>query len=364
MADEAPGELQDLFRFENGAPVRNFEDWLRRKQELRNLILELEYGRLPPAPVSVSGEELHTCAEPSWPNARYSQYRLTIENVHCFHFRLDLFVPPGAGPFPVVLTGDGCWRYVTDEVAREVISRGNILAQFSRVEIVPDNGCQDRVSGLYRVYPEGDYGALSAWAWGYHRCVDFLLTLDFVDAARIAVVGHSRGGKAALLAGATDERIALTSPNNSGCGGAGCFRRAGPGAEALADILRVFPYWFGPRLKEYIGRDDRLPFDQHGLKALVAPRALLSTEAFGDLWANPTGTWQTHLAAREVYRFLNVEERIGIWYREGGHGHGSADWAVCLDFVDWHFRGRRPARDFARNWFPDQLRAFSWSARS
>ena len=106
--------------------------------------------------------------------------------------------------------------------------------------------------------------------------------------------------------------------------------------------MRNFPYWFGPRLAEHIGREAELPFDQHFLKAAVAPRLLLTTEALGDLWANPTGTWQTHAAARDVYRFMEVEDRIGIWYREGGHAHSQADWETLLDFVDWHFRGRQP----------------------
>jgi hypothetical protein len=115
-------------------------------------------------------------------------------------------------------------------------------------------------------------------------------------------------------------------------------------------------------MKEFVGREELLPFDQHSLKALVAPRALLSTEALGDLWANPTGTWLTHLAAREAYRFLDAEERIGIWYREGDHDHGQADWEAFLDFVDWHFQGKLPSHRFDINPFPDLPSAFSWSA--
>src|SRR5437763_10803261 len=109
---------------------------------------------------------------------------------------------------------------------------------------------------------------MAAWAWGYHRAVDFLVTLRSVDKDRIAVTGHSRGGKAALLAGAIDARVALTAPNCSGCGGAGCFRFRGPQSERLADILQSFPGWFTPRLRDFIGREDQLPFDQHELKAL------------------------------------------------------------------------------------------------
>ncbi len=355
-------ELPDLFRFENGEPVRGPADWPRRRQELLAPLLAVEYGQLPPAPPGTDGEPLHTHTVARFLQARHDQYRLVTRGSRPYQFILDLLVPPGAGPFPVVLNGDGCWRYLTDSVTLDVLRRGNILAAFNRVEIAPDNYNAERNTGLYRVYPEGDFGALAAWAWGYHRCVDFLLTRDEVDPARIAVTGHSRGGKAVLLAGATDERIALTAPNNSGCGGAGCFRRQGPGSETLAAILKAIPYWFGPRLKDYLGREAELPFDQHYLKAAVAPRALVSTEALGDLWANPSGTWQTHLAAREAYRFLGAEERIGIWFREGGHDHGDTDWAAFLDFMDWQLRGRQPALRFNLNPFPDLPRAFSWTA--
>jgi hypothetical protein len=261
-----------------------------------------------------------------------------------------------------VLNGDACWRYATDEITAEILRRGFAFAQFNRVELAPDADCSDRTSGLYRAYPEAWFGALAAWAWGYHRCIDVLACMGFVDASRIAVVGHSRGGKAALLAGATDERIALTCANNSGSGGAGCYRVQGPGSEKLADILGMYPYWFGPRLKEFAGRENELPFDQHFLKSLIAPRALLTTEARGDLWANPTGTWQTHLAAREVYRFLGAEEHIGIRYRDGGHDHGAADWETFLDFMEWQLFGRTPRLRFDENEYPDVQVAYSWSA--
>lgn len=361
MSETSRIELPDPFRFEDGRRVRSAQDWRNRRQELTDLILDIEYGRLPPAPAATTGEQLHQHEVPHLLGARHVQYRLNVSADGTVQFTLDLMIPAGEGPFPVVLNGDGCWRYVTDQVTLAVLRRGYMLAQFNRVEIVPDNYRCDRTSGLYLV-AEGDYGALAAWAWGYHRCVDFLVTLDGVDAARIAVVGHSRGGKTALLAGATDERIALTAPNNSGSGGAGCFRWPGPKCETLADGLRMVPYWYSPRLKEYVGREDALPFDQHSLKALVAPRALLSTEALGDLWANPTGTWQTHLAAREVYRFLGAQERIGICYRPGEHDHGLADWEAFLDFADWQLRGQPPRRRFDANPFPDLPAAFSWTA--
>ena len=347
---------------QSGERIRTAAEWPARRKEWLDLILEFEYGRLPPAPPYTRGEELHTHEVPPLLNARHSQYRLVTGGERPFQFLLHLLIPPGEGPFPVALVGDDCWRDVADDIALEVMRRGYILAEFNRVEIVPDRPRCDRTSGLYRLYPDADFGALAAWAWGYHRCVDFLLTLDVVDAARIAALGMSRGGKTALLAGATDDRIALTAPNNSGCGGAGCFRWRGPGCETLEVIVRVFPHWFGPRLKEFAGREECLPFDQHAVKALVAPRALLTTEALGDLWANPSGTWQTHLAAREVYRFLGAEDRIGIAYRDGGHAHGLDDWKTQLDFADWHFRGKRLARRFDTSPFADLPPPFRWSA--
>ncbi len=355
-------ELPDLFRFDNGGAVRTVEDWRRRRQELYDAIIGLEYGGLPPTPSGVTGEALFTHQVERHCDAAYTQYRLVNDDDRSFHFQLDVLVPAGQGPFPVVLTGDGCFKFVTEDITVDVLRRGFILAQFSRTAVVPDLHNSDRTSGLYTVYPEGEFGALAAWAWGYHRCVDFFLTLDGVDPDGIAVVGHSRGGKTALLAGATDERIALTAPNGSGSGGAGCFRWQGPDSEHLSDSMRMIPYWYGPRLANFVDREHELPFDQHFLKALVAPRAYLSTEGLGDLWSNPEGTWQSHLAAREVYRFLNAQDRIGHWYRGGGHDHGAADWEAFLGFMEWQFCGRDPEGRFDVDPYPEMSPAFSWKA--
>ena len=357
-------ELPNPFRFRDGSWVKTHADWERRRQELLDLVIPLEYGGLPPTPSGVRFEPLHTHIVRSLNNAPFTQYRIFHADEPSFHFRLDLIRPDGEGPFPVVLSGDGCYRFATEDVLREILRRRFLFAQFSRVEIVPDLYNSDRNSGLYLVYPRLSFGALAAWAWGFHRCVDVLQELPFVDRHAIAITGHSRGGKAALLAGATDPRITLTAPNGSGGGGAGSFYRPGPGAERLADLLKAVPYWFGPDLRAYVNRDHELPFDQHFLKALVAPRALLSVEGLEDHWANPTGTWLTHLAAREVYRFLGVPDRIGIRFRPGGHDHSPADWAAFLDFMEWHVRGTPPPARYDENPFPSLPQAFSWSAPS
>lgn len=275
--------------------------------------------------------------------------------------RLLLWRPRQRGKLPVIVDGDLCWGEPHGDVVEEVVKRGYTLVFFDRTQIAPDSAERQ---GVYEAYPHYEGGRLAAWAWGYHRVVDWLLTQDWVNPKRIIATGHSRGGKTALLAGATDERIALTAPNNSGCGGAGCYRYQAPGSETIADILRNLPYWFHPRFQQFVGKVERLPFDQHIVKALVAPRAQLSTEALADLWANPEGTQVTYLAAREVYRFLKAEHRIGIWFREGGHEHSLADWQALLDFADWQLLGKSPARSFQQLAFRIRHSLFSWSSPS
>ena len=146
-------------------------------------------------------------------------------------------------------------------------------------------------------YPDHDWATLAVWAWGAMRAVDYLITLPQVDPRRIVITGHSRSGKAALLAGALDERIALVAPQGSGCAGAASYRFHGAGAETLADVTRNFPYWFVPRLPAFAGKEERLPFDQHFLLALVAPRPLLTIDAEGDAWASPYGRQARHVPA-------------------------------------------------------------------
>ena len=230
------------------------------------------------------------------------------------HTHITLTLPHGSGPFPTILcgdfiAGDKTWKKKDPAIVEAVVKRGYALAEFDRGEVARDSAERN---GVYAAYPSYNGGRLSAWAWAYHRVIDYLVKQPYVDAKRIIVSGHSRGGKTVLLAGATDERIAVTAPNNSGCGGAGCYRFLGPTCETLAMIAKNFPFWFQPEFNRFVGHEDRLPIDQHTLKALVAPRALLSTEGLEDLHANPRGTQQTFLAAREVYDFLGARDRIGI----------------------------------------------------
>ncbi|MEP7085069.1 MAG: hypothetical protein ABI854_10060 [Betaproteobacteria bacterium] len=348
-------ELPDPFLRVDGTRVRTRRQWSRQRAWLLGQVLHYEYGRLPAAPATVTADASR---------ARFIKSIGACETALVLRMgpnlsvtaRLRLTVPRGDGPFPVIVRGDLCWGRLARDITAKVVQRGYILADFDRTDIVADSAKRD---GIHRDYPEYEGGRIAAWAWGFHRVVDYLHSLNVVDTRRIAVTGHSRGGKAALLAGATDERIALTAPNNSGCGGAGCYRLQGTKSEDIAAITRNFPYWFQPRFNAFVGKVERLPFDQHTVKALIAPRSLLTTEALGDLWANPKGTQQSHAAAREVFEFLGVAQRIGIRFRGGGHQHSAEDWMTLLDFADWQFFGRN---GFDRMAFPDAVSGYAWHA--
>lgn len=351
-------ELPDPFLQKNGRRVQTPRAWKAQRRALLDLILRDEYGTLPPKPSRIVGTE--TASLPLKEGfADQKEIRLTIGDNDLIQTRLLLTVPKGKGKFPVIVRGDLCWGQVKPEIAAEIVKRGYALAEFDRTEIAPDSAER---RGVYAAYPDYHGGRLAAWAWGYHRVVDYLLTRREIDKGKIIVTGHSRGGKATLLAGAIDERIALTVPNNSGCGGAGCYRLQAAKSEAISDIVRNFPFWFQPDFGAFIGHADRLPFDQHSVKALIAPRALLTTEALGDLWANPHGTQQSHLAAREVFRFLGAEDKLGIVFREGTHEHNAADWDALMDFADLQLRGRSVTRRFDAFAFPETPSPYSWRA--
>ena len=319
-------------------PGKTPEEWRRRRKEILDLIVDLEYGGMPPQPESVRLEPLHMAR-----HIGVETYKVHINEK--FNFLLQLFTPPAAftGKRPVLLTGDACYKKCNEEVIAEANRRGFIVAKFNRNEFAHDMYTMRRDGGIYELYPELTFGALSAWAWGYSRALDALEQIECADASKVGITGYSRGGKTVLLAGATDERFTWVCPNNSGCGGAGCYRyhmrfdEVPPGmddkSETLEDILRGAPYWFGPKLKGYIGREAELPFDQHFLKACVAPRVMVETESLGDTWGNPAGSYLTYAAAKEVYDLLGVPENIAYRACDGGHDHRPSDFAVLMDFM-------------------------------
>lgn len=346
-------ELPDPFRMDDGKRVVTGEDWAKRREQIKAMLLFYEYGHLP-SPCAVRVQSSSSFINNR--GARQERVMLCCGPHDEVTFSLDFLIPQGKpGPFPILLTGDAG----TTPIPAEVVARGYILAQFDRTKIAPDDASHDK--GVYALYPDSDAGALAAWAWGYHRVVDYLLTRPDVDSKRIAIAGHSRGGKAVLLAGALDERVALTIANQSGTGGASPFRLQSKNSESLEKITARFGYWFHPRLRTFAGREDQLPFDQHFLMALVAPRALLLNSALQDPYANPHSTQQTFLAAQQVFKFLGASDKIGSHIRDGGHAFNESDWHALLDFADQQFFQRPAITNFAGMTAGDAA-AFSWRA--
>ncbi len=363
------GPLPDLFAKPGGGRIARREEWPERAECWRRLIVEMEYGGLPPAPVSVRCETLCHSSIKRFPGTpAHWSFRIHCEGgEQPFAFCARLVFPQSDRPVPVILCGDACWWYVTDEILQDVLAAGFGLALFNRTELAEDLGYdrvpdkRQRSGGLYDVYPGRTFGALAAWAWGYHRAVDWLRALPFVDGDRIAITGHSRGGKTTLLAGATDPRIAVVNDNASCAGGSAAYRYVGRGGETL-NIVNVFPSWFGPRMKDYVGREAELPFDQHALLAAIAPRPLLLTYALDDRWSNPEGMVQCFQAAREVYRFLGAEDRIAFHLRPGSHAHAAGDWNLLVRFLRWQWQAAPAPDGLNRHPYTHLRPAFDWKA--
>ncbi|MBI5092017.1 MAG: hypothetical protein HZB26_06175 [Candidatus Hydrogenedentes bacterium] len=333
-------DLPDLFLMRDGTRVTSREDWGKRRRELIELLLHYEYGHMPPAPGDVVAEEVveHAALDGK---AISRELTLAMGPEPRFRMKVGVLLPATGGPrFPVVIAIDPVWQAHVVPTARQVIARGYAFAGMWYFDADDDKGT--RTQGVYPHYPDYDWGTLAAWAWGCMRLTDYLCTLPEIDSAHMAVTGHSRTGKAALLAGALDERFALVAPHASGTGGAGALRIADKDCETLEAITdpKRFYYWFHPRLRTFAGKETRLPIDQHFVKALVAPRAFLSLEARGDQWSNPLGMQATHKATETVFQFLGAGEKIALHERPGGHDMVPEDWEALLDFADHVFFGK------------------------
>ena len=353
---EVLGKLPDHMTFEDGTPFTDASQWERRREELYATAVDLQFGGMPPEPEFVEVEQLNY-------NAGVATYHVHTGTRACpITFTMTLMVPNGGGSFPVIVDGDMCFPcHFNREFLDAALKEGIGWLFFNRTEIAHDMGT--RKGQIYDTYPGAQFSATSAWAWGYSRCVDAMEILfgnrkpPLVDLSRIAFTGHSRGGKTAMLAGAVDRRAAVVNPNETCAGGCGCYRIHMEGyceglpanrSETLDDLWRVFAFWLGPDMEQYTKREQDLPFDSHYLKAMVAPRVLFVSEAAGDVWANPVGSWMTTKATESVYDLLGKPENLYWYFREGTHFHNPEDVRMLVNVIK---RLKNPETPLSENFF-------------
>ena len=241
----------------------------------------------------------------------------------------------------------------------QILDAGYALATIHYVDVVFD-GRDGIGTGIMSLYGDSKateerapdaWGAITAWAWGLSRALDYFETDEHIDASRVAVMGHSRLGKTALWAGASDPRFAVVISNNSGCGGAALSRRNY--GETLTIINYNFPHWFAKNFRQYTADPNTLPIDEHELFALMAPRPVYAASAQADRWADPKGEYLSVYHAVPVYELYGEKpfdglsepaqpavdqpvhgKRMGYHIRTGGHDVTPFDWTQYIRFAD------------------------------
>ena len=328
----------------------------KEKSELLELLLQEEYGYLPPASRNVRVEVLKTDEKFCAGKAILQKLALTCDApLGEFTFPVYAVCPKDNGTkrpafIHINFRDDIPDRYQPTE---ELVDRGFAVYTVCYKDVSSDDG--DFTSGLAgKVYengkrPANGCGKIGLWAWAAMAVMDYAQTLDELDKSKISVIGHSRLGKTALLAGALDERFYCAFSNNSGCSGAAISREKD--GETIADIVQRFPFWFCENYYKYVNNESSLPFDQHWLIAANVPHKVYVASAEGDIWAGPKNEYLACTLADEYYkskgssgfvhpdRLPNTGEcfhdgDIGYHIRAGLHYLGREDWGYFFRFLN------------------------------
>jgi hypothetical protein len=369
--------LPDPLVLQNGRPVRDAETWFKeRRPEILRLYETRIYGRVPERAPKATFKVIET--DPK------AMDGLAVRKLVQIHFgdkpdgsnvQLHVYLPAKAnGPVPVLLHivffGNPPIPGATPDAAppgpgrrpafreagpiADILAQGYGYATFRYTEVQPDssNTFQSGVIALAlgpgRSKPAPDeWGAISAWAWGASRVLDYFETDPAVDARRVALIGHSRLGKTVLWAGAQDPRFALVFSSCAGEMGSALARR--DYGETIDDMAANFPWQFAGNFQKYSGHWNDLPVDAHLLIALNAPHPVFITGGTQDQWADPRGEFLAEVAAGPVYHLLGKKDLgtndgppldtplisgdLGFLYHTGGHTIAPGDWKAFLDFA-------------------------------
>jgi hypothetical protein len=373
--DEAkvrPYTLPDPLLLANGRRVGDARTWQeQRRPEIVRLYEREIFGRVPAKAPKVTWRVIGTEEGARGGAVAITRIAGAIgDGPDPPRIALTLYTPAGArSPVPIILVvnfGGGAGPAPAaplpsgePPVATDILARGWGYATMAYQDIQPDRktSLDEGVIAMTRtpgqpVAPE-DWGAISAWAWGVSRAIDYLETDRSVNPKRIAVEGHSRIGKTALWASANDPRIAAVFSSCAGEMGSALSRR--DWGETVDDMAQNFPWWFSATFQKWPGHWDEMPVDAHMLIALSAPRPVFLTGGTTDQWADPVGEYLAAVAAGPVYRLLGKKDLgiaqpqppidtpvtsgdIGWHYHTGPHAATPADWSAFLVFLDKYFK--------------------------
>lgn len=355
--------LPDLMTSGSGRKTATSRDWTKlRRPELLELFRSEVFGRVPETSYQQSFKIVNEDKNAMGGAATLKQVDVTISSEgKSLVIHLTLFVPNKAvEPVPAFLLINLGSRNIDPTrnarteswPAEEIIARGYAAAAFSNADVDPDNYDEFK-NGIHSILDKGNrtddaWGTIAAWAWGASRCMDYLVSDKDIDKKRVAVVGHSRGGKTSLWAGAEDQRFALVVANESGAGGAALARRRL--GETVARLNASFPHWFCTNYRKYNNNESNMPVDMHMLIALTAPRALYLAAAAEDLWGDPRGCYLALYNSLPAYNLFGIKAdlpagvpplnkqvisgKVGFHIRDGEHSMKLQDWNLFMDFAD------------------------------
>ncbi|HVS97209.1 MAG TPA: glycoside hydrolase family 88 protein [Puia sp.] len=284
-----------------------------------------------------------------------------LKNDTSARLHMALYLPKGARRVPVFVS----YSFMPlDQVEassqwplKDILARGYGVAVAWYWDIEPDRadgwqtGIRTKLAAALQIEPY-EWSAIGAWAWGLSRMADYVESQPQADPHRLIVIGHSRLGKTALWAGASDTRFAMVVSNESGEGGAALAKR--DYGETVDIINDKFPWWFVPAYKQYGSNTAAMPFDQFMLLALIAPRPLYVASAEGDQWSDPKGEFLSAHLATPVYHLFSEKgietgvmpplgHPVGDGYiryhiRSGKHDITPYDWSQYMNFADVRLR--------------------------
>lgn len=359
----------DILTSLSGCKITTVEDWeYFRRPEIMMLFEDFVYGA---RPVAVPDRQAFLTKRrvANWmgTNVTYKEIEIKVNDVS---FPVYLYQPEVDAPVPAFVYPllesqmrrsdpetmlDGDFLPITD-----IVRRGYAVAVMPVYHVSPDwQHKSEFKQGVFKAMQPNaahrthrSWATVSGWAFGMSRVLDYMESDPQIDHKNVAAIGFSRGGKAALWAGATDERFKLIISNSSGTAGAAYTR--GKQGEHIKDIN--VSDWFCDNYHKYDYREEMLPVDQHMLLAAIAPRPLYVKSDGLDIWADPEAELKSARlasAAYELYglRGLIAEEQIqtGKAYHDGmiayhrsaiDHSLTASDWSFYMDFADKHLKGQ------------------------